>query len=61
MQLTIVVNMFDAHILNYPNNSMVLAMDFADRFHNDIFCKYRHYSVMPGYCLIQICEKEKKI
>lgn len=60
MLLTIVVNMFDVHILNCPNNSMALIMDFVDHFHNGISDIYRRYSVMFDYCSNRIYILQKK-
>lgn len=57
---TIVVNRFDGRILSYQSNNTVSAMDFGDRSRSDIFDIYRHYFVMLGCYLIQICSETIK-
>lgn len=61
MQSTIAVNMFDVHILSFLSNSMVLAKDSVDHFHNDIFGKCHHYSVMLDCYSIQTYKTKNKM
>lgn len=55
MLLTIAVNTFDGHILNFLNSSTVLAMDSVDHSHNGKYDKCHRYSEMPDYCSSQNC------
>lgn len=61
MQSAIAVGTPDGHILGCLNNSMVLATDSGDRFHNDKFDKYLHCSAMLDYSPNQIFKKWNKM